>query len=91
MKLELLNILRCPKTNQRLKVESNYLVSEDKQNSYEIKDGVPRFVNEDNYANSFGMQWNMYSKTQLDSYSGHNISSERFWKATGWKEDDLKE
>lgn len=91
MKLELLNILRCPKTNQRLKVESNYLVSEDKQNSYEIKDGVPRFVNEDNYANSFGMQWNLYSKTQLDSYSGHNISSERFWKATGWKEGDLKE
>lgn len=91
MKLELLNRLRCPKTNQKLKFESNLLISEDQQNKYIIKDGIPRFVDENNYANSFGMQWNLYSKTQLDSYSGHNISASRFWAATGWTKDEIKD
>jgi SAM-dependent methyltransferase len=31
------------------------------------------------------MQWNHFAKTQLDSYSGHPISFERFWNATGWQ------
>ena len=91
MNLELLNILRCPKTNQRLKFESNFLVSQDKQNRYIVEAGIPRFVDENNYANSFGLQWNLYPKTQLDSHSGHNISANRFWKATGWTEHEIKD
>ncbi len=35
------------------------------------------------------MQWNTFSKTQLDSHSGHPISANRFWEATGWKPSDL--
>ena len=37
------------------------------------------------------MQWNYFSKTQLDSHSGFPISSDRFWKATGWKPEHLKD
>ncbi len=35
------------------------------------------------------MQWNKFRQTQLDSYSGHNISKERFFKATGWTPKDI--
>jgi 2-polyprenyl-3-methyl-5-hydroxy-6-metoxy-1,4-benzoquinol methylase len=35
------------------------------------------------------MQWNYFSKTQLDSYSGQSISNERFWNSTGWSPNEL--
>ena len=91
MKLELLNILRCPKSQQRLTFESDILVSEDRKYKYLVENGIPRFVEKNNYSDSFGMQWNIYSKTQLDSYSGLNISSSRFWKATGWSKSEMKD
>jgi SAM-dependent methyltransferase len=45
---------------------------------------VPRFVPPDNYAQSFGFQWNRHARTQLDSYTGVPISAERVAIATGW-------
>jgi SAM-dependent methyltransferase len=35
------------------------------------------------------MQWNHFRQTQLDSFSGHPISANRFWKATGWHPEEL--
>ena len=100
MKIELLELLRCPKTGQRLNLEdgnksapeidAGWLVSTDGQHRYPIQNGIPRFVPESNYADNFGMQWNHFSKTQLDSYSGHPITADRFWKATGWHAEDMK-
>jgi SAM-dependent methyltransferase len=52
---------------------------------------VPRFVQRRNYANSFGFQWNKFAKAQLDSYSGHPISHERFFKTTGWERKEMKD
>ena len=37
--------------------------------SIPIKNGIPRFVPYDNYSDSFGYQWNIFIKTQLDSYT----------------------
>ncbi|MFO1422300.1 MAG: methyltransferase domain-containing protein [Candidatus Competibacteraceae bacterium] len=95
----LLEILRCPKSGQQLRLEnpeyldqsiqSGWLVSEDNQHRYPIRDFIPRFVPASNYADNFGMQWNRFRKTQLDSYSGHPISAHRFWKATGWKPEKI--
>lgn len=100
MHSELIEKLRCPASGKRLKIESEenlsgpieagFLVSTDGKNRYPIRDGVPRFVPEENYAGSFGMQWNLFRGTQLDSCSGHPISANRFWKATGWKPEQLK-
>ncbi|MBU3917553.1 methyltransferase domain-containing protein [bacterium] len=100
MKVEILELLRCPMSGQRLKledddnasqdIESGWLISENGQYRYPIYDGIPRFVPEANYADNFGMQWNHFRQTQLDSYSGHAISANRFWKATGWSADELK-
>jgi SAM-dependent methyltransferase len=99
MKYELLERLRCPKTGQCLTLETpepiadaieiGWLVSVDGQHRYPIRNGIPRFVPETNYADNFGMQWNHFSQTQLDSHSGHPISANRFWKATGWRPEDM--
>jgi 2-polyprenyl-3-methyl-5-hydroxy-6-metoxy-1,4-benzoquinol methylase len=50
---------------------------------YPVINNIPRFVEPDNYASSFGLQWNRFSKTQLDSYTGTNISSDRLKRITG--------
>lgn len=103
MKIELLPYLRCPQSGCQLVLEANatkmnaddevdigWLVTEDGRYRYPIRHGIPRFVPESNYADNFGMQWNHFAKTQLDSYSGHPISSERFWQATGWRPEELR-
>ena len=51
---------------------------------YPVVGGIPRFVSVENYAGSFGYQWNMHSKTQLDSYTGLPISHNRLFTVTGW-------
>jgi SAM-dependent methyltransferase len=95
-----LSRLRCPQTGQRLNHQApsadslaahNYVVSQDRRYRYPIRNGIPRFVPQSNYADNFGMQWNHFAKTQLDSHSGHPISAERFWKATGWNPADMKD
>lgn len=103
MKPELLPILRCPRSGQPLALEPNtavrgadgeidegWLVSEDGQHRHPIRGGIPRFVPASNYADNFGMQWNKFRQTQLDSHSGQPISAARFWKATGWRPEDLR-
>jgi len=99
MKMELMEILRCPRTGERLdlvepqfsddRVKSGRLVSQKSRHSYPVRDFIPRFAPESNYADNFGMQWNAFRLTQLDSYSGQPISAERFWKSTGWQPEQL--
>ena len=38
------------------------------------------------YTDSFGFQWNIHAKTQLDSYTGISNSRERLFDSTGWPE-----
>ena len=102
MRQILLKFMRCPLSGLALKVESEnrsiagdvieegWLVSVDGKYRYPITNSIPRFVASSNYADNFGMQWNHFRKTQLDSYSGHTISAERFWKSTGWCKEQLK-
>lgn len=99
MKISLLPLLRCPETGSELElvnakyendeVETGELVSA-KGNRYAITRGVPRFVPAESYADNFGLQWNHFRRTQLDSYSGHPITHDRFYKFTGWSADELR-
>jgi len=101
VKTELIELLVCPKTGQGLRleggsdssldVEEGCLVSEDGQHRYPVLKGIPRFVPQSNYADNFGMQWNHFRQTQLDSHSGVPISTERFWQATGWNPEAMKD
>jgi 2-polyprenyl-3-methyl-5-hydroxy-6-metoxy-1,4-benzoquinol methylase len=100
LKPSAVEILRCPRSGQRLelvdavlsgtRVRDGSLVTGDGAQRYAIRNFVPRFVPESNYADNFGMQWNKFSRTQLDSHSGHPISARRFWHATGWTPRDLR-
>lgn len=99
MKLESLKLYRCPSCRSgqiSLEIESH---AEDDwveegmiacgkcAAQYRITRGLPRFVPEANYADTFGFQWNIHARTQLDSYSGLPISRNRVFGVTGWDGD----
>jgi len=100
MRVELLDLLRCPESKQRLRLDaaeerggeiySGWLISDNGKSRYPIHDFIPRFVAESNYADNFGFEWNKFRQTQLDSYTGHPISTARFWRATGWHPEELQ-
>lgn len=103
MKKSLLEILCCPKCSSEVVLEKNFSYSD----KYEIEEGtlkcafcntnypiinsIPRFVPLNNYANNFGFQWNLFKKTQLDSFSKTNLSHQRFFKQSEWKPEEMKE
>jgi SAM-dependent methyltransferase len=99
MKADLVELLRCPVTGSSLQlvvfeeregeVFSGELVSADKSRRYQIRDSIPRFVPERNYAENFGIQWNRFRETQLDSVSGLPISRDRFYAFSRWSPDQL--
>lgn len=78
-----------PATNEKLVTEGNELVSSKKE-KFPIINKVPRFVEPDNYAQAFGLQWKAFAKTQLDSYSKTNISQERLERCLGFPLENLK-
>lgn len=51
--------------------------------SFPIIRGIPRFVSGDRYVTSFGLQWNKYRTTQLDSHTGLTISRDRLTRLLG--------
>lgn len=57
---------------------------------YPIRQGIPRFVPQDDYNESFGLQWNQFSTVQLDSANGARYSRRRFEAETGWTRGDLE-
>jgi SAM-dependent methyltransferase len=104
MKQSLVEWLRCPICGNELalcdaqlgdakigggEIESGVLSCAGCAARHPIVAGIPRFVPLDNYAASFGFQWNRFRKTQLDSHSGRNISRDRFLHATGWRPESL--
>lgn len=53
---------------------------------------IPRFVPLDNYAESFGFQWNRFAQTQLDREAASvGASEDRLFNVTGWKPSELEE
>jgi SAM-dependent methyltransferase len=50
---------------------------------YEIVAGIPRFVPQANYARGFGLQWNTFRTTQLDSQTHTTISADRLRRIAG--------
>lgn len=56
-------------------------------NLYPVIKGIPRFVDSNNYSSTFGYQWNIHSKTQLDSFTGIPISRNRLFQVTQWPQN----
>jgi SAM-dependent methyltransferase len=92
-------LLRCPACASPLSLESGDGTEEIETGTlgcagcaaaYPIERGIARFVPPENYATNFGVQWNLFRRTQLDSHSGQPISRNRFTAYTGWSEKELK-
>ena len=81
--------LCCPVCRASLvKQENGYSCPSCGRSFPEVR-GVLRFVDQSNYADSFGYQWRQFDKTQLDDAS-RNFSEPDFKKKTGLKPEDLK-
>src|SRR2546428_8652727 len=90
MRMKLLEMLACTKcfgglscvaeeTLAQGEVESGRLECGHCGTCYPIIAGVPRFVDHDNYASSFGYQWNRFKAEQIDSLNGIHLSAKRFY------------
>ena len=51
--------------------------------SYALRGGIPRFVEDSGYAAAFGAQWNAWRRTQLDSHTGVPLSHDRARRCLG--------
>ena len=100
MREQLLEVLAEPGTGATLElrdargnghgIEEGTLISTRTGKKYPIIRGIPRFVDASNYTASFGMQWNAFRDTQLDSAGGGSHSRDRFDSETHWDESKLR-
>lgn len=101
MQMKLMEVLVCPKCAGELvcaeeetgasgEVEKGSLSCAGCKASYPIVAGIPRFVPHENYASSFGYQWNRFRLEQIDSANGTNLSAQRLSSETGWTKDWMR-
>ena len=86
---EIAAILRCPACKEELRQGSQqeYHCCHC-SGSFPVTDRVMRFVDTTNYAENFGFEWQLYSRTQLDTQSNSN-SEAAFRQRTGLTPQDL--
>jgi SAM-dependent methyltransferase len=87
-------LLICPRTKRPLvlegtpgadgRVRQGRLLEPVAGAAYPIVEYIPRFAPPENYANSFGFEWTVHSRTQHDTASGFPVSSHRFERETRW-------
>ena len=87
---DLIESLACPKCKGALQADSAILACPSCAVSFPILRGIPRFVSQENYADSFGLQWNRFAKTQVDSALKTNRTRDRFIHETLWDENQLR-
>lgn len=86
---ELLTLLRCPICRGSLAASDSGFSCPACGRLFPEVRGVLRFVEEGNYADSFGYQWRRFQKTQLDR-ADRNLSERDFARKTGLRPEDLK-
>ena len=85
--VRLLRCLSCGDGGLRIEDGAHRLTCARCSAVFPIVTGVPRFVEREHYAGSFGLQWNVHRQTQLDSYTGLPLSRNRLFQVSGWPED----
>lgn len=98
MKKEIVNLLVCPRCNSKIAIKSaaegtngeireGVLYCITCKSEFPVQSYIPRFVPLENYAHSFGFQWNKHARTQIDKFSGISMSRDRFFQVTKWSEN----
>jgi len=83
-----LKILRCLSCQSELRPDNEALVCVGCGRSYPFVNGIYRFVDAQHYAGSFGFQWHLHAKTQLDTETSRR-SEGAFRRRTGFRPEDL--
>ena len=96
----LLELLVCPACKGELVLRTEGPASGDVQTgtltcsmcvaAYPILRGIPRFVGQDTYAESFGDEWHRFRTVQLDSVNGTTESADGFALKTGLEPGDVR-
>lgn len=86
---ELSELLQCLSCRGRLSSSPAGYVCSDCGRSFPLERGIVRFVAPENYADSFGFQWQRYDRTQLDDATC-TISEVDFIRKTGLTRQDLE-
>src|SRR5882724_3063203 len=101
MKLTDVDVFLCPKCKGRIalkqtdqseersygtEVVTGKLACTGCKTEFRIINSIPRFVDSDNYAGSFGYQWNLFAKTQVGGIQTV-WSKERFDVTTKWPDE----
>ena len=83
-------ILVNPFTQTQLRKEAQGLL-ENQSIVFPFRNGAYRIVQEDNYTQNFGYQWNKFAATQIDrEQKNSQLSYSRFFAVTGWDKEDLQ-
>jgi SAM-dependent methyltransferase len=85
---DVLVILRCLACRGRLDQSADGLLCAGCARLYPALNGVVRFVDAQKYAGSFGFQWKLHARTQLDDTTSHR-SENAFRRRTGFRPEDL--
>jgi SAM-dependent methyltransferase len=100
MNPELVGELVCPGCASRLSLESaerdptgeisrGALHCAECTARFPVIGGIPRFVPAENYCDSFGLEWNLYSRTQMDKFNGRHASRDRLLRESQWTLEEL--
>ena len=85
----LISHLSCPDCKRSLEDSGSQLRCTTCSRDFPVIGEIPRFVPKENYAESFGLQWNRFASTQIDSKVGTLRSETRFRDETLWDESQL--
>lgn len=85
---KVLAVLRCLSCAGRLEEHPGQVQCIDCHRTYPDLNGVIRFVDAEQYAGSFGFQWHVHARTQLDT-GASNRSERDFQERTGFAPEDL--
>ena len=98
MKLSALDVIVCPAckaelilhtgTRDAAEIVEGELHCSGCGKTFPITGGVPRFVPQGAYAQSFGCQWNWFRTVQLDSINQTSESEQALAGTTGWSDDE---
>src|ERR1700727_1154484 len=87
LRKEVLTLLRCLTCQSLLEQKADGLVCGCGRHYPSFK-GVVRFVDAENYADSFSFQWKLHARTQLDDATSKR-SENAFRRRTGFRPEDL--
>jgi SAM-dependent methyltransferase len=100
MKITALEVFVCPACHQGLQLSTHSrnqkeitegtLTCRQCDGTYPIKAGIPRFVPEGAYAQSFGHQWRWFRTVQIDSLNRSSVSEAALHATTGWNDDEFR-